>query len=213
MSALLYAEAVHIYKQLFGPTSAFWGQLDQRMKEWHAATIAAGVSEADRLPRDPTSRTPLAQRGAPLKISAFAVCMLSGRLEQFPVIERCLDHALTAMVLYDHAVDWRADLAAGRWNAFVASALPSQGTRATSAEMQVAMLTTDAIAAHFAAIVEELNLASAVASDLSVHGLFVHLSRLADHIDAQGAGFAARYREIAEEGHQLLFGNRPRLAA
>ena len=42
--------------------------------------------------------------------------------EQIPQLESALDLLLIGAVLLDHALDWAEDLAAGRYNAFVASA-------------------------------------------------------------------------------------------
>ena len=72
------------------------------MTEWRAATDVRAGSLG------------LPSRGAPLKISAFATSLIARDTNRFPLLEGCLDHALTAMVLYDHFCDWREDLAAGR---------------------------------------------------------------------------------------------------
>ena len=64
----------------------------------------------------------LGHRGAPLKICAAAACLLAQRAELIPQLESALDHLLIGAVLLDHALDWADDLAAGRYNAFVAYA-------------------------------------------------------------------------------------------
>jgi predicted hotdog family 3-hydroxylacyl-ACP dehydratase len=202
MSDRLYEEALGIYRRSFDPASEFWPQLGLRMEEWRAATMDGGSAKH------------LAMRGAPLKISAFAVCLLAGRVDQFPAVGRCLDHALTAMVLYDHVVDWREDLAAGRWNAFVASAtVPGGGPLSGAAGVELSMMTTDAVSAYFELIGKELNRAAALASGLGVGELETHLRRTAADLEGQGRALAARYMEISERAHQLLFGNQPPLAA
>ncbi len=215
MADRLHEAAVEVYGRLFEPASVFWTQLDLRMTEWHEATIAAAMAGPDaELPLQAASSAQLAKRGAPLKISAFAVCLLAVRRDQFPAIDRCLDHALTAMVLYDHLVDWREDLAAGRWNAFVAASVPAgKPTRATGPDVQLAMMTTDAIDAYFEVISDELDRAATLASGVGVRGLATHLEQTAADLDRQGRDLAARYREISERAHQLLFGNQPPLAA
>src|SRR5512143_3995595 len=77
-------------------------------------------------PRSGTSSTAgsrsLATRGAPLKAGARAMTLLGGHGSAWPLVEGCLEAALTALALYDDASDWELDLEAGRWNAFVAAA-------------------------------------------------------------------------------------------
>ena len=149
-----------------------------------------------------------------MKISAFAVCLLTERQDRFALINECLDHALEAMVRYDHLVDWRDDLAAGRWNAFVAACTKrGKDACASASEVQLAMLTTDVIGAYFAEILDEFSRAAMLAAGAGVHGLADHLTQTAVHIDEEGVGLAKRYREISERGQQLLFGVQPRLAA
>jgi len=202
MSDRLYEDALAVYRHTFEPGSVFWTHLQERMREWRAATVDGG------------SASQLASRGAPLKISAFAVCLLTARQDRFPLIDRCLDHALAAMVRYDHMVDWRADLTARRWNAFVASMKKTgNGGQASDAEVLLAMLTTDVIGDYFEVIVVGLERAAALATDAGVHGLASHLTRMATVLGEEGSMLASRHREVLERGQQLLFGVQPRLAA
>lgn len=202
ISDRLYEDALEVYRRSFDPGSVFWTQLHERMSEWRTATVDGG------------SPSQLASRGAPLKISAFAVCLLADRQDRFALIDRCLDHALAAMVRYDHLVDWRDDLAAGRWNAFVAACTkPGKDACASAPEVQLAMLTTDVIGTYFAEIFDEFSRAAMLASGAGVHGLADHLTQTAVHLNEEGDALANRYREISERGQQLLFGVRPRLAA
>lgn len=206
VSERLYNEALAVYRCLFGPTSDFWTYLDLRMGEWRAATSGGG-----------SQQQLLSMRGAPLTISAFAVCLLTAHQREFEAVARCLDHALTAMVLYDSVIDWREDLASGRWNPFVDAVASSIRARrrepATSADVQIALLTTDLIEAHFRLIGDELGRAGALASALGVGGLHAHLTQLAARLDAEGSGLAERYREIGEAARLVMFGEQPQLAA
>lgn len=218
MSDALYDAALDVYRGQFDPSSEFWGELAVRMGQWRTATVAASVVEPDQgLASQGTAPRDLAMRGAPLKISAFAVCLLTGHREDFAVIDRCLDHALTAMVLYDSLIDWREDLAASRPNPFVAAArgraLGHVRASSTGADVDIAMLMTDAIPAHFGLIVDELTSAATLASSLGVDALVGHLTHLATNLDQQGAELTTRYQGLAEKAQLLMFGNRPRLAA
>ncbi|MBA2275568.1 MAG: hypothetical protein H0W00_02565, partial [Chloroflexi bacterium] len=151
LSIALYREAVELYRSHFDDASLFWSRLDSYMTEWRSATSNAAPDTShgrgDALVRR------LARRGAPLKISALAVCLLADQEHRFLVVHRCLGWALAAMVLYDQFVDWEEDLAAGRWNAFVASAAPYPRAPSVSAGQRsavlVAMMTAGAVSEHF----------------------------------------------------------------
>ena len=121
------------YRRHFAQSKAFWDYLRSTMSIWEGADLA---------------RDRLAARGAPLKICAFAVCLLTARTDVYPALDRCLDGALTGLALYDDLGDWRADLEAGRWNAFVADLadrpqLPEFRER-NRASVLVALMTRDA---------------------------------------------------------------------
>ncbi len=126
LATLLYGRWMQAYRGLCD-SPRFWELFDSYMAEWLVATAGedalAGPAfqayeEADFLR--------LAHRGAPLKACAAAACLLAGREADLPALAGALDHLLVGAVLLDHAHDWPADLAAGRYNAFVAyaSALP-----------------------------------------------------------------------------------------
>jgi hypothetical protein len=196
LSAALYEAALAPYRARFDPASPFWAHLESCMTEWRAATLGAEHR--------------LAGRGAPLRISAFAVCLLADRIDAFPALGRCLDHALEAMVLYDHFGDWEADLDAGRWNAFVASTSrgpqhPEQRDRHRTA-MLVAMLTTDAVAAHFGRIEVEMLEAAVLAEALEVPvpALGSWSREFASGIQRQGASLHEHYGSLADRAARLL---------
>jgi hypothetical protein len=91
LAAALYDAALEPYRAWFPPASPFWAHLERCMRAWRSATDATGGEEH------------LAARGAPLKVSAFALCLLADRLVTFRALEPCLDRALEALVRYDHA--------------------------------------------------------------------------------------------------------------
>ena len=106
------------YRTLFDDVSPFWAERDRLMSAWRRATTAAALRSGGSASGEAIGRD-LAARGAPLKISVTGLCMLADAPRILEQLDGCLDHALTGMVLYDHFVDWREDVAAGRWNAFV----------------------------------------------------------------------------------------------
>jgi len=185
------------------------------MGEWKAATEETEQPQ----PADGAwSPRQLSRRGAPLKISAYAVCLLTRRSAAFANLEWCLDHALAAMVLYDHACDWQDDLASGRWNALVAATGTSQRADAgegrrnmerARAETLAALMTGDAIERLFRAIRTELDEALAMSDRVGVPGLSAHLRVLATQLDADGGVMRARYGELGERAAAALFGDHP----
>lgn len=196
LSAGLYEAALVPYRARFGPTSPFWGRLDQWMREWERATRNDAYL--------------LAGRGAPLKIPAYAVCLLADRQDVFPVLERCLDEALEALVLFDHVGDWEADLDAGRWNAFVAALSngpqgPEQ-RRLHRSKVFVALMTTDAVDAYFARIEHGLLRAATHAETLEppLPSLVGHLREFSAGVIERGEAVREHYHGLGERAVELL---------
>jgi hypothetical protein len=224
MIATLFEASINPYRSRFPPASRFWQQLDRWMTEWKAATEENGQQRAaDGQPRTADGPLPheadpsaylghLSRRGAPLKISAYAVCVLTKRAGSFPTIERSLDHALTAMVLYDHVCDWQDDLASGRWNAFVAATGISQSVddreRARAAVLAT-LMTGDAIEQSFARIRAELERAEAASDRVGIPALSAHLGDLATQLDGDGELMRANYAALGERAAEAMFGDHP----
>jgi len=175
-----YDAAVAPYREVFEAGHPLWARLGR----WMANS---------------TRPESLETRGAPLKLPAFAICALTRREAQFPTVERCLDRALRAMVLYDHARDWREDLAAGRWNAF------TNGER-DERRVEAALLAGDLIGPYFARIDRELERAVSLAVELQVGRLAAHLSSLRSSIDAEGRALESRHHALGTAAARLLFG-------
>ena len=125
LATVLYQKWLLMYTGLFPGGSSFWASFERYMVQWAGATLrndrppARNFSEYDDL-----DLHHLGARGAPLKICAAGTCLLAGRDELIPQLEAALDRLLIGAVLLDHARDWNEDLAAGRYNAFVAHASP-----------------------------------------------------------------------------------------
>lgn len=196
----LLAEALRPYRTWFEAGSPFWSRLDAWLAEWRG-TVAG----------EPRTDQRLAARGAPLKAAAYAACLLGGRTGDFPALERCLDRGLTARVLYDHVVDWEDDLAAGRWNAFVAAAarLPQRPENRAVNRTAVlrAQVATDLVAQYFARITAASESAARGADRLGIRSLADHdrsfAMRAADHGDRLRAHYVAVGRQAAAR----LFGS------
>jgi hypothetical protein len=203
LAAALYDAALAPYRARFEPSSPFWDHLESAMRAWRVAATNDGPAR-------------LAARGAPLKISADAVCRLAGRASACAAIEPCLDHALEALVRLDHLADWRADLDAGRWNAFVADV--SSGAQVPEAHawhrraVLVAMMTTDVVADQVARIRSDFLRAAAFAEALGedegvpLPELVEHLERLAVDAAVQGARLGEHYRDLGDRAAKLLSG-------
>jgi hypothetical protein len=206
LSAAFYRAALEPYSRLFPDGAPFWGHLDRWMTEWRATAREEPSSGAD----EESGAWHPASRGAPLKISAFAVCALASRVRDFPSVEACLDDALTAMVLYDHARDWQEDLTAGRWNAFVAlsSRHPQQPENRdmNRASVLVAILARGSMARCFARIRARLEGAIATADRLELTELGAYLSGLVATTDREAAVLDARHRRLGTMAASVLFG-------
>ena len=203
LAAALYESALAPYRARFEPSSPFWDHLVGAMSTWRAAMANDGE------PR-------LAARGAPLKISAYALCLLAGRTPAYEAIEPCMDQALEALVRLDHLADWRVDLDAGRWNAFVADVsigpqVPEARQRHRRAVL-VAMMTTDVVADQVARIRSDFLRAAALAEvfgerqALPLPEFVEHLERLAVDAAVQGATLSEHYRDLGDRAAKLLSG-------
>ena len=196
LARVAFEEAISEYRAWFAEDSPVWSYLDRSMAEWRAG--AAGRN--------------LATRGAPMKIAGYACCLIADRLDVWPDLERSLDHAVTALVLYDQFVDWESDLAAGRWNAFVATIADGDGDSArhehTRAAVLTAMLTSDVVREHFDAIFQEAYEAMELAFAIGVTELSAFLTTWVAYVSEQGASVDAHYRAAADQATRLFFGTR-----
>jgi hypothetical protein len=193
----LLGTAIDVYRPLFPPDSIFWRDLGRFLDAWRAADAR----------RD--GRSSLAARGAPLKAGARAMTLLGDRPAAWPLVERCLDAALTALALSDDASDWEGDLEAGRWNAFVAGlGVVSQRPRDRSrnrSRVLLALLDGDGAPAAYATIEAEARRAADLAAAFGCRPLADHLATVASRARADGAAVGAHYAAAADRMTRLLF--------
>jgi hypothetical protein len=192
LTAVAMDEALAIYRGLFPASSPVWSVLEASLAEWRAGSSGSNA----------------ASRGAPIRIAGFACCVLADRLDTWVSLASCLDHAVSALVGYDQLCDWEVDLGAGRWNAFVARATTGVQDRQRFARNRAAvftaMLTSDVVARHFEAALEEARLAEGLARELGVTELAAFLQTWAETTGAQGTAIADHYMAIGNEAARLL---------
>jgi hypothetical protein len=172
----------------------FLPHLDRHTASWLLATLP---EPADGMPRgrepgavataaapgppDPAGLGRHADRGAFLRISCAAGCVLAGREDATDALVAAIDDVLVGVVLLDDVFDWRQDLEAGRRNAFVEECLRvSDAPVPPRLRVVHAMHTGDTLERYFGTAAAHLRRAAATASGAGCHGL---------------AGYAAWYEE------------------
>ena len=189
VSAALYGAATDVLGGHFPPSAEIWRELELQMSHWHDAV------ELDLAPP-----THLSRRAAPLKVSAFAVCELTGKTQIYATLGNCLDHFLTAMVLYDHLCDWQEDLARGRWNAFVGDA---SDRRVVLAQM----MARGSVDAYMERVRSAFDRALATAAGMGLPRLTSELVGIAARVHEHAAQVQAHYRQLGDRAVTLMFGD------
>jgi hypothetical protein len=207
LSKALLDEALATYAAEVPARSALWGFVDDALDRWRCAQATA--APARRASADAILQ---ADRAIPIRVAAFAVCLLTDRWARWPRLDACLDHALAALVRYDQLLDWEDDLAAGRWNSFVAqwTSAPQDAAHRerNRAATQVALLARRASAAEYRAIAADARTAAAMARDLEIEPLGTFLDDYAARTEDQGAQVQAHYDGVADRAVELLFSGR-----
>jgi len=195
--------------QLFGGAPEFWRWRSGYMAAWLAALLEDGppLSQPAALWQEPELLR-LADRGAPLKITAAGACLLAGRAELRPLVEQALDHLLTAQVLLDHIDDWREDLAQGRANVLVAYAsdLPQERQHVEANQRRVlALLMLGDPGGYWQHVRRHLARAGALAEAIPCAGLARFIAAQADDADLAWRRLIAAARgQLAGAVGQLL---------
>jgi hypothetical protein len=202
LATALYHLWLEPYRTLFDAASAhastFWRFFDGCLAAWLDATLSTGIAPAAEGTVDEAHALWLARRGAPLKVGAVAACLLAGRVEDVAAVSAAVDHVLGAAVLIDHVEDWRADVGAGRYNAFVAYAALQPGD-AGAGDARGAVLEEvylgDAGGPYFDLVGRLIDGARAAAQPLACAGLERFLDRLEENV----AGYRRRLSVHAGE--------------
>jgi hypothetical protein len=210
--ALLDA-ALAIYHHHFPPAAPFWTRVQALMRNWRAATAAVNHLNEWDLSTLRDLRTVTAQQvaalGAPLKIGAYATFELTGQPE-LPEMDRLLDHALIATVLYDHAVDCHADLRAGRWNLFAAacSNLPQTAAFEKENRLQLiqAWMSSEKPRSYFEHIGYHCGQARQLNREIGAPALEVYLAGFEMEIWQTFEALASQYHQHLEKATRILFG-------
>ena len=158
----------------------FVGYANECLAQFLRATMrCSGRAASDELVKNGEElRHRTAWRGAFLKVAGAAACFAANRIDAVRPLDAALDGVMTGVVLLDDEFDWEGDLAAGRWNTFVAfcSRLPqAQANRVANRIKVLEAIHLRAARGYFDLIDESLRGAKGIAEDLGVTGLAEHI--------------------------------------
>lgn len=209
LASALYHQALLHYIRLFEGKSPFWGYLEQFMAQWLRATLSSNEPPAtDFRSYAEEDFLRLAERGAPLKICCAGACLLAGREDVIPILTSAVDHFLVGAVLLDHACDWADDLAAGRYNAFVAYASPlpqvSDQQEANRRRVRHEIYRGDAARPYFDAMGRHLRIAIETAQAVDCAGLNDYLRSFEREAMTSGERLAKEARELRAATEELF---------
>ena len=204
----LYPLWISVYRGLFGPDSPFWHHLDEYLAQWRRSAQPPTVLFRAFTPADFWH---LAHRGAPLKVCCAAACLLADRTSAIPALTEAIDFWLVAAVLLDHAHDWAADLARGRYNAFVDYLVDGPQTPDRHEENQRTVLAHlylgDGGQAYYRHVDRHLAQARSAARVLASPELDAYLVSFEREAIAYREGVAREARERLSEVREQLLGS------
>lgn len=210
LGAALHHRWLRQYTGLFPGDSPFWPAFDAYMEQWWCATAASKHAPtgdlAGLLADDPAY---LAHRAAPLKLCCAAACLLAGRASLLPCLEEALDRFHTGAVLLDHWYDWREDLDAGRYNAFVhhTAALPqTPANRERIRQRTVEARLNGDVQGYFATTAGFVRAARRPAHEAACPPLEDYLEWYEKIVITAGNEQAAAARQLLEKATLMLFG-------
>lgn len=194
----LYNRWIERYHPMFDRQSVFWEYLDRFNGQWLRSTLEIGGPNGFELRSGQAGALRwLAERGAPLKICCVAACLLADRETLLPRLLEGVDHLLAGAVLVDHADDWQADLAEGRYNAFAAFISPQAGKEQNRQAVLEELYLGSAAQPYFALAQEQFRRALLYVQGAGIRGLEAYLAWAVSETAAYGG-------RIAEEARQRL---------
>lgn len=211
LSTALQQQWIRAYHPLFEPSDRFWHEFEEVMRQWQHALVASNrMPDTDFQGVLAAEPGLLAHRAAPLKVCCAAAARLAKRTEVLTPLTATLDHLHVAAVLLDHANDWREDLEAGRYNAFVhfASATPQSLDQRELNRQRVyeELFLGSAGHAYFDPVFHHLDLARKQAAAAACPPLLAYLDGYhQDTLRARGA-LATAARRTLDAATQLVFG-------
>jgi hypothetical protein len=212
LGAAAHQQWIQHYLPLFEPSSPFWRQFDDYLTQWlHALAGSNQMPDSDFITVLHGEPGLLAQRAAPLKICCAAAADLAQRADLLAPLASTLDHLHVAAVLLDHAHDWREDLEAGRYNAFVHFASPIPQTldqRALNRQrVHEELFLGDTGRTYFDHALRSLELAQAQAALTACPPLIAYLDWYRTTVLTAQDSLAQSARQVVEAAKQLIFGS------
>jgi hypothetical protein len=212
LSTLLYQRWMQEYIAQFGGDQRFWARFNQYLAEWLEATTTSNkMPERGFQDYEPVDFLQLAHRGAPLKVCAAGACLLAGREDLLSALADAIDHLLVGAVLLDHAQDWSDDLAAGRYNAFVAYASPQPQTpeclETNTRAVQQEICLGDAARPYFQVARDHLQTARKSAEPANCPDFDRYLAWLSEQAAARSERLASSAAALLNDAVRQLFGS------
>lgn len=116
-----YRSLFQLKESSFTVYAHFWAGMDALMRNWWRATLNPNpmVYPPFGAYRDEDFLR-MADRGAFLKVSMLAACLLGDRPDLIPALSSAVERLTVGVILLDEQFDWEKDLFSGRYNTFVA---------------------------------------------------------------------------------------------
>lgn len=199
------------YRPLLDGMPLFWRYFDEYLAQWiHALAYSNQMPDQDFSTLLCAEPGRLSHRAAPLKICCAAATCLAERANLLAPLTSALDHLHVAAVLIDHADDWREDLEAGRYNAFIHYASPTRQTldqRAANRRQVYEMLFLgDAGRAYFDHALHHLDVAHHHAQTCACPPLVTYLDWYHTTLLTAQDTLTQSARQVVEAAQQLIFG-------
>lgn len=212
LGAALHQQWLQQYLPLFEASAPFWRWFDDYLTQWlHALAVSNRMPDMEFAALLQAEPGPLAHRAAPLKICCAAAACLARRADLVAPLTATLDHLHVAAVLLDHAQDWREDVDAGRYNAFVHFASPARQTpdqrERSQQHVYEELFLGSAGRTYFDHALRHLAMAQAHAAATACPPLIAYLDWYRTTVLTARDTLAKSARQVVEAAQQLIFGS------